>query len=233
MTVTIEHDARVAERYPAHRTLALRIAAAGGALPLRPEAEDELRARFGAEGGDAAARRSAEHWRGVFDTMGAKPKYKSSVGGLLDLVERTGGELPIPIALVRAYCWFSLVHGVPMAGYRPERIAGPLRLTIPGKGVPFTPLGQAKGSREATKANEVAYVDDEKAICRYWNMRDCDETKLVEGIGDALFILDVTEDLDQDATHLAAAFTSLFGEGADVRRAVLGADAPAVTLDGG
>ena len=190
--VTIIHDRRVAERFPGHVTGVV-VVRGDRVLAPRGGAVEELRARVGAPGGLDAARAAAEHWRSVFAAMGAKPRYASSVQALLEGYEERGG-VPAPVPLVELYCWFSLAHGIPMAGYRTEAIVGPLRLTVPGRGVPFTPLGQPRAEPERTRNGEVAYVDDEKCVCRYWNCRDCDQTKLTAGVAEALFVFDLREE---------------------------------------
>lgn len=189
--ITIVHDPLVTERFPAHATAAVRVHADA---PLRPRAGavEELRARVAGAGGLDAARLASEHWRSVYARMGAKPKYRCSVALLLEHYEQRD-SVPAPVALVELYCWFSLAHGVPMAGYRSDAVAGPLRLTVPGRGLPFTALGHPGAQPERTKSGEVGYVDDEKAICRYWNCRDCDQTKLVDGVADALFVFDLVD----------------------------------------
>jgi lysyl-tRNA synthetase class 2 len=200
----IKHDRLVAERFPGHVTAAVLVR---GDAPLAPRdgAVDELRAQVATPEGLEPARRASVYWRGVYDAMGAKPKYGSSVQLLLAGYEERGA-VPAPVPLVELYCWYSLARGVPMAGYRPERISGALRLTIPGKGVPFTPLGHPQGQTERTKSGEVAYVDDEKAICRYWNCRDCDQTKLAPGVTNALFVFDL---VDEDPAEIAGGLVAL------------------------
>lgn len=197
--VTIVHEPVVAERFPGHVTAAV-LVRDEGALAPRDGAVEELRARVATDGGTDAARRAGERWREVYAAMGAKPKYASSVRVLLEGHEERG-SVPAPVPLVELYCWYSLARGVPMAGYRPEGIAGALRLAVPGKGVPFTPLGQPRAEPERTRKGEVAYVDDEKAICRYWNCRDCDQTKLTPGLSEALFVFDLLDEDPEDATR--------------------------------
>ena len=231
MTLELRIDAEVSAAFPAHSTALLRVTADA---PLRPRdgAIEDLVQRFGAS--SVAAVRAAEHWRAVFAAMGAKPKYGSSVQKLHELQRSAGDALPIPLELVELYCWFSLVHGVPMAGYRPGEIAGVLRLSVPGAGVPFVALGQARGSQEKTKPREVAYIDDEKAICRYWNYRDCDQTKLVEGIDDALFVFDLVDERGlcgaDDGPDLAARFAALLDGEPRTSTAVATPETPFVVL---
>jgi lysyl-tRNA synthetase class 2 len=202
--VTILHDRLVAERFPGHVTSAV-LVWGEDALAPREGAVDELRARVAADGGTEAARRAGAAWRDVYAAMGAKPKYRSSVEVLLNGYEERGG-VPAPVPLVELYCWYSLARGVPMAGYRPEEISGALRLTVPGKGLAFTPLGQPRAEPERTRKGEVAYVDDEKAICRYWNCRDCDQTKLEAGVTEALFVFDL---LGEDPRDIASGLVDL------------------------
>ncbi len=189
--VRLVHDRGVAERFPGHATAAVRVRAD---RPLGPRdgAIAELRARVAASGGLAGARSGGAAWREVYAQMGAKPKYLPSVQALLETYEREG-SVPVPLPLVELYCWYSLARGIPMAGYDARKFAGPLRLTIPGKGLPFTAIGHANAQPERTKSGEVAYVDDEKVVCRYWNCRDCDQTKLNDDVHDALFVFDLLE----------------------------------------
>ena len=189
--VTLIYDPLVAERFPGHATAAVRVTGEGPLAP-REGAVDELRARVAADGGTDVARRSSERWRDVYQRMGAKPKYVSSVQMLLETYEERGA-VPAPIPLVELYCWYSLAHGIPMAGYDAPKIAGALRLTVPGKGLPFTAIGHANAQPERTKSGEVAYVDDEKVVCRYWNCRDCDQTKLSPDVTDGLFLFDLID----------------------------------------
>jgi DNA/RNA-binding domain of Phe-tRNA-synthetase-like protein len=190
-TVTLQHDRLVAERFPGHATAAVRVRADRPLAP-REGAIAELQARVAAPGALAAARAGGAAWREVYARMGAKPKYLPSVQALLETYEREG-SVPVPLPLVELYCWYSLARGIPMAGYDARRFSGALRLTIPGKGLPFNAIGHANAQPERTKSGEVAYVDDEKVVCRYWNCRDCDQTKLNDDVHDVLFVFDLLE----------------------------------------
>ena len=155
---------------------------------------DGLRRRVQASRGHAEI--AANRWREVFAAMGAKPKHRSSIDALVARVAEVGPDrlaegLP---PLVRFYNLLSLVLVVPMGGYRTDRITGDLRLTIPGKGHLFTPLGRPR-EQERTRGGEVAYLDDEKVICRYWNLIDSHETKLGEAETDVVFVFDLITDL--------------------------------------
>jgi DNA/RNA-binding domain of Phe-tRNA-synthetase-like protein len=207
MSIQMQIDETVRSAFPRHGAALLHVTAGMGVRPIRG-ATRMLANQF--DKNPAPAIRATEYWRGVFATMEAKPKYGSSVEKLHRMHQASGGSLAIPLELVELYCWFSLVHGVPMAGYRPARIAGMLRLSMPGPGVPFVALGQSRGSQERTRPREVAYVDDEKAICRYWNYRDCDETKLVDGVADAVFVFDLVNEPGLCGTDAGRDLTARF-----------------------
>src|SRR6218665_3823092 len=183
-----EIDEAVQAAFPQHSSALLQVTAD---QPLGPRdgAIERLAAAFVRDPG--ATTDAIAYWRRVFAAMGAKPKYGPSIEKLHQMARDDGNRLRIPLPLVEMYCWFSLVEGVPMAGYRAEEIVGTLRLAMPGAGIPFRPLGQSGRSQEKTKPREVAYIDDEKAICRYWNYRDCDQTKLVDGVTSAMFVFDL------------------------------------------
>jgi DNA/RNA-binding domain of Phe-tRNA-synthetase-like protein len=197
-------DDVVVRAFPGHATGLVRIRSE---VPVaaQPDAILDLMTRYRAA--PEAAMAAATRWSGVYKTMGAKPKHACSVERLREM-EAGHGRLPIPVPVVEFYCWFSLVSGIPMAGYRPDRITGDLKLTMPGAGVPFTALGQPNGSQEATKPREVAYVDAEKAICRYWNYRDCDQTKLVSDLTDVVFVFDLVDTNTARFAQITAEFAS-------------------------
>jgi DNA/RNA-binding domain of Phe-tRNA-synthetase-like protein len=189
----VAHDPVVAERFPGHATGVIR-ARAPSLLPDRGAVES-LRQRLSASGADHA-RMAAKRWREVFAKMGAKPKHRSSIDALAGRFDEVGpsGVGPGLPPLVEFYNLLSLVLAVPMGGYRTDRIVGDLRLTVPGKGKPFTPLGRPR-EEERTRGGEVAYLDDEKVVCRYWNLVDSDQTKLGQDHADVLFVFDFISDL--------------------------------------
>lgn len=209
-TVRIVHAANVAERFPDNFTGVLR-AASDAPLSPRPAALAGLQSRVGAPAGLERARRATQRWSTTFAALGASPRCRSSIGQLLDRLE-LDGAIALPLALVELYCWYSLACGVPMGGYRSGRLSGDMALCFPGKGRAFTPLGHPHGSPQRTRGREVAVVDDEKVLCRYWNQHDCDETKLVSGLSDVIFWFDFDRtvgDTPEQADEVLAAFAEM------------------------
>lgn len=115
-------------------------------------------------------------WRDAYRLFGAKPKkYRCSVENLYRMIVE-GVELRSINPLVDAYNYISLKYCIPVGGDDLQNIAGAVQLTYAKGDEPFTQLN----SQEITyaKPSEVIYLDDEKILCRRWNWRECDQTKI-------------------------------------------------------
>lgn len=128
-------------------------------------------------------------WREAYRSFGAKPKkYPSSIE---NLVRRTLKGEPIrPILpLVDIYNAVSLEHLLPVGGEDLDSIEGDLRLTRASESEPpVRLLGEAE--ERAPKPGEVIYTDDRGAICRRWNWKEADRTKLTESTRTAVLVLE-------------------------------------------
>ncbi|MDD5587192.1 MAG: phenylalanine--tRNA ligase beta subunit-related protein [Alphaproteobacteria bacterium] len=155
---------------------------------------------------------SCAEWRQVFSQMGAKPKYTSSLESLADCF-RERGKLYSINEIVDFYNHYSLCSANPMGAYDMDKLSGNLRLAFVGKGRPFSPLGNPK-SPQMTKDKEVGYADDDKVTCRYWNLQDCDETKITEATQNILFMFDLLAENPEDAAgqyrQIASDFEGIF-----------------------
>ncbi|MEX0785450.1 MAG: phenylalanine--tRNA ligase beta subunit-related protein [Dehalococcoidia bacterium] len=124
---------------------------------------------------DLATHPAVAPWREVYRRFGVKPsRYHSSIEGLLRTA-RTG-EVRSVNPLVDLYNAVSLGHLLPCGGEDLDAIEGDLRLTIAAGGEPFVPLGS--GEELPPAAGEVVYADDAGVVCRAWNWREADRTKL-------------------------------------------------------
>ena len=118
-------------------------------------------------------------WREAYRQFGAKPKkYPSSIENLLKRSLK-GEYLNSVNALVDIYNVISLRHLLPVGAEDLAKIQGDLHLTIAGTDeLPVKLLGE----REARPPypNEVIYKDDLGTICRRWNWKEADRTKINE-----------------------------------------------------
>lgn len=202
MELTVEVSQEVLKDYPAQVT------AWFGPVAV-PGSKEEVRAvceQLGADCSEKYAGRqledlkSVQHWRSIFQRMGASAKYKSSIESLSKRF-LTSGELWQIHPIVDLCNYVSLMHETPMASYDIAHIAGTISLRIARKGELFVPLGNPK-QVEKTKNNEVVYSDNEKVICRYWNFRDCHHTRIVDETAKVIFIADLTNREDTPAESI-------------------------------
>ena len=170
-------------------------------------------------------------WRAAYSRFGAKPsKYRSSIESLLRAAQ--AGRIRSINPLVDLYNAVSLRHGLPCGGEDLAAVVGNVLLTRAQGGEPFRTIGAA--ADEPAPQGEVIYRDDIGAICRCWNWREADRTKLTAQTRDAVLVIEALsehtpEQLDAALADLAA----LIGRhlGGRTRIAVLTSATPSCSLE--
>jgi DNA/RNA-binding domain of Phe-tRNA-synthetase-like protein len=81
---------------------------------------------------------------------------------------------------------------------------GDIRLTIAGDNEPAVALLGEKEARPPYP-NEVIYTDDLGAICRRWNWKEADRTKLTEATTNACIVIEVIPPTERAQLELALA----------------------------
>jgi DNA/RNA-binding domain of Phe-tRNA-synthetase-like protein len=115
-------------------------------------------------------------WRQAYSDFGTNPnKFYCSIESLGRRARR-GDQLPYINTLVALFNYFSLRHMVPSGGDDLASVDGDLHLALAKGDEPFTPLNS--DVVEYPPASEVIYVDNSKVMCRRWNWRQGDQTKL-------------------------------------------------------
>ena len=115
-------------------------------------------------------------WRQAYADFGSNPnKFYSSIESLGRRARR-GDQVPYINTLVALFNYFSLKHMVPSGGDDLDRVDGDLCLTLANGDEPFTPLNS--DVVEYPMLGEVIYVDNSKVMCRRWNWRQGDQTKI-------------------------------------------------------
>ncbi len=143
-------------------------------------------------------------WRGAYKAFGATPKkHLSSVENLAQHALK-GQELAPINPLVDVYNTVSLKYLLPAGGEDLDTIKGDIRLTIAGPSEPpVVLLGQQEA--RAPEKGEVIYTDEQGAICRRWNWKEAERTKLTENTQHAILVLEalppVTKELLESAVH--------------------------------
>lgn len=116
-------------------------------------------------------------WRKAYSAFGAKPKeHKSSIENLYRLVLQ-GIHVRHINTLVDIYNFISLKHMVPIGGEDSDKTDGDVILTFADPNEPAVLLLGDKEPRPP-HLGEVIYKDNVSAICRRWNWREAERTKL-------------------------------------------------------
>ncbi len=171
---------------------------------------------------DFASHPAIAPWREAYRTFGVKPsRHRSSIEGLLRSVAAGGPRSINP--LVDLYNTVSLRHLLPCGGEDLDAVRGGVRLTLAAGGESFVPLGSTEP--EPPSSGEVVYADDAGIICRAWNWREAERTKLIPETTRAVLVIEALP--PRTSTELLAAcgdMAELVGDqlGASCRIALLG-----------
>lgn len=138
-------------------------------------------------GHEPSAHPAIAPWRAAYQQFGVKPsKYRSSIESLLR--SAVAGRIRPINPLVDLYNTVSLSHMLPCGGEDLAAIQGDLHLTRATGQEPFIPLGG--NADEPPIPGEVLYRDDSGAVCRCWNWREADRTRLTETTTDAILVIE-------------------------------------------
>jgi len=139
---------------------------------------------------------SIASWRQVYSDFGSNPnKFYCSIESLARRARR-GKQVPYISTLVALFNYFSLKHMVPSGGDDLDRVDGDLRLTLAKGDEPFTPLNS--DVVEYPIPDEVIYGDSSKVMCRRWNWRQGDQTKLTPATTNVAINVDCLPPVSRD-----------------------------------
>jgi DNA/RNA-binding domain of Phe-tRNA-synthetase-like protein len=194
---------------------------------------------------DAAAGRLAgaaipEHphiapWREAYRKFGAKPKdHPSSIENLLRRVVK-GHRLPHINLLVDLYNAVSLRHLVPIGGEDLAAVDGDVALRFATDSEhPARLLGEPPEGARPPRPGEVIYADRAGALCRRWNWKEADRTKLTEATTAGFLVVEALppvgrSEIEAALADLAAMVTTYCG--GSIRRTLLDSANPSVSLE--
>lgn len=164
------------------------------------QAESELLGKFGST--PVIEHPYIATWREAYRKFGAKPKdYPSSVENLTRRV-LNGATIGHINNLVSLYNTISLRHILPVGGEDLDKIVGDVLLTKAGDNEPAIFLLGEKEAR-APRAGEILYKDDNGAICRRWNWKEADRTKLTQETKNAFLVIEALPPVSRDTVETA------------------------------
>ena len=164
------------------------------------QAEAELPGKFGST--PVIEHPYIATWRDAYRKFGAKPKdYPSSVENLTRRV-LNGATIGHINNLVSLYNTISLRHILPVGGEDLDQIVGDVLLTKAEDNEPAIFLLGEKEAR-APRAGEILYKDDNGAICRRWNWKEADRTKLTQETKNAFLVIEALPPVSRDTVETA------------------------------
>jgi len=228
-------DQAIFERFPQY-TRAIVVARGIDNQGLEPEVEEMLReaearceALFADE--DLTSHPRIACWREAYRVLDMKPgKNYSSVESLARRA-RAGSPVPYVNTLVALMNGFSLRHLVPCGGDNLDAVQGDLVLRLAKGDEEFVPLGGKEAERP--EPDEAIYVDAEQVLCRRWNWRQGDGTKITPSAGNVLINIDCLPPVGvSEAETLVVELAELVRVscGGSVRHGLITASQPAVEL---
>ena len=125
-------------------------------------------------------------WREIYKSFGEK-KARSSIEAL---IRRTvnGKEIPNINPIVDIYNMISLKYELPIGGEDLAKIENDIELTYAKGNEKFVELGSTE--EETVNENEIVYKFDNTVICRNFNYRESDITKLTEDTKDCVLVIE-------------------------------------------
>ncbi len=145
-------------------------------MNLIREKENQIRANFNTE--TLSQNPKIDAWRKAYSSFGAKPKkYKCSAENLYRMILQ-GIELRHINKIVDIYNYISIKHIIPVGGDDINKVDGNITLKFAEGNEPFMELNSE--DTKNPKEGEVVYVDDKEILCRRWNWRECDKSKMTE-----------------------------------------------------
>ena len=181
-------------------------------MQLIREKEKEIRENYDTE--TLSQHPKIHSWREAYSSFGAKPKrYKSSVESLYRMILK-GLDLRHINKIVDLFNYISIKHTMPAGGDDMEKVDGDVTLRFAVGDEPFTALNSQE--RETAKEGEVVYADSKEVLCRRWNWRECDKTKMTEDTKDVILVVEALppvtrEELEEVVEDLSRLITEYCG----------------------
>jgi DNA/RNA-binding domain of Phe-tRNA-synthetase-like protein len=196
--------------------------------------DEEERVRRRLSGAQVTEHPHIAPWREAYRAFGAKPKdYPSSIENLVRRVLK-GHAVPHINTLVDAYNTVSLRWVVPVGGEDLDAVRGDVLLAFAGESEPAVRL-LGEPEPRSPHAGEVIYKDDAGAICRRWNWKEADRTKLTAATRHAFLVIEGLPPVGRDQVKAATddlANLIRAACGGQVTTALLDRGRPEVRLDG-
>lgn len=140
-------------------------------------------------------------WRAAYSEFGAKPStYHSSVEALMKRILK-GDDIPRVNKIVDIYNYVSLKHLIPMGADDLDNVDTEIILTKARGSEIFVPLGS--DDIEHPEQGEVIYKDQRKVLCRRWNWRGSETSKITEKTKNCIIYIEGLPPITKEKLELA------------------------------
>lgn len=140
-------------------------------------------------------------WRQAYKKFGADPhQYRCSAESLVRRLLK-GETIPNINKLVDIYNYISVKYVVPVGGEDTDAIIGDLQLSLSNGTEEFIRLNGTEN--DPPLLGEVVYKDEKGVICRRWNWREADRTKLTENTKNTIIVIDALYPMDKSIIETA------------------------------
>ena len=140
-------------------------------------------------------------FREAYITFGAKPKtYKNSLEALLRRILK-GDSLPSINQIVDIYNYISVKHKLPVGGDDIDKVDKNITLTFSDGIKKFTILGS--DNYEEVLKGEVVYCDESEILCRRWNWRECEKSKMTTNTKNVCLIVEGLKSTSKEELEIA------------------------------
>ncbi len=139
-----------------------------------------------------------------FNFIGTQASDHPNIAPIENLVGRVlrGNRIRHINKLVDIYNAISLRYVIPVGGEDLDTMQGNILLTIASDNeVPVVLLGEEEA--RPPQPGEVIYKDSVGAICRRWNWKEADRTKLTEQTSNAILVIEALPPVDANLLKLA------------------------------
>lgn len=178
-----------------------------------------------------AERPEIKVWRDAYASFGAKPKkYQCSIENLCRSL-LSGMDLRSINKIVDIYNCISLKHIIPAGGDDLDKVQGDIKLKISDGTEDFIQLNSDRVDRP--KPGEIIYADNAGVLCRRWNWRECDRTKMTPSSRNVLLVIEglppfTRKNIQAITEELGAAIKKYCG--GDIATSVLNRTNPSMEL---
>lgn len=168
-------------------------------------------------------------WRRAYRAFGCDPHdYRCSSEALTRQVVK-GNDIWGINPLVDCYNFISLKYVLTAGGEDADKIVGDIELRRATGTEPFVRLGGTEN--EPPEVGEVIYADAEGVLCRRWNWREADRTKLTADTTRAVLVVETVAPMTRETLEAATAELAQLVEtwcGAQTKTVILDQQNPVV-----